>query len=93
MKTHNLISMLLVAMIGLFLTSCAPTVGVRADYGYGPSYGYGYSPYRYGYRRPVVVTPPPRVVYRSYPKRHYYRNQYRAPQQYSYRSHRGRGPR
>jgi hypothetical protein len=84
--------MLAIALIGIFLTSCAPTVGVRADYGYGPSYGYGYSPYRYGYRRPIIVTPPPRVSYRSYPR---YRNNYRrAPQQYSYRSHRGgRGPR
>ncbi|RRB11090.1 hypothetical protein [Larkinella knui] len=93
MKTHNLISMLVIALLGLVLTSCAPTVGVRADYGYGPSYGYGYNPYRYGYRRPVIVTPPPRVYYRSYSRRPHYRNNYRAPQHYSYRSQRSRGPR
>ncbi|MGM9509821.1 MULTISPECIES: hypothetical protein [Larkinella] len=101
MKTHNLISMLAIVLIGFVLTSCAPSVGVgvRTDYGYGPSYGYGYSPYRYGYRRPpIIVTPPPRVVYKSHPRRYrapQYRNSYRrgAPQQYGYRSQRSRGPR
>ncbi|MFC5410941.1 hypothetical protein ACFPMF_16595 [Larkinella bovis] len=87
MKTHSLISMLVIALLGIVLTSCAPSVGVRADYGYGPRYGY--SPYMYR-RPPVIVTPPPRVIYRSHPHRQkHYRNYRRAPQQYSYRPYRG----
>ncbi|MGA0560389.1 hypothetical protein ACO2Q8_27240 [Larkinella sp. VNQ87] len=101
MKTHKLSSVLVIALLGIVLASCAPSVGVgvRADYGY-PRYGYApYAPYGYYRRPPVIVTPPPRVYYKSHPRRYYrspqYRNGYRrgAPQQYGYRSQRSRGPR
>lgn len=96
MKTHKLTSLLVIAVLGIVLTSCAPSVGVRADYGYGPRYGYGYSPYRYYRQPPVIVTPPPRVYYKSHPRRHREyrsRNYRRAPQQYGYRQNGSRGPR
>lgn len=60
-------------LLGLTLVSCGPSyVGVNA--GYGPRYRYYDRPYGYYYRPapPVIVTPPPRVYYRSpYRYRHY----------------------
>ncbi|MGV3559275.1 hypothetical protein [Larkinella arboricola] len=98
MKTHNLTSLLVIALLGIVLTSCAPSVGVgvRADYGPGYPYGYGYAPYRYYRQPPVIVTPPPRVYYKSHPRRYrerHFRHDNRRGQQYGYRPNRSRGPR
>ncbi|OIN57975.1 hypothetical protein [Arsenicibacter rosenii] len=90
MKTLKASALLVGLVLTLILSSCGPSyVGVRTGYGpnYGPAYGYGPGYYR---PRRVIVTPPPRVVYRSYPR--YYRS---APPAYGrhYDGGRSRGPR
>lgn len=82
MKTQRLLSLFAIVLVAFTLTNCAPYVGVRADYGPGPRYGY-YGPRPY-YRPvpPVIVTPPPVAVrpYRYYaprPRYYSYRNPYR----------------
>lgn len=78
-------------LLALTLVSCSPYANVGVSANYGRPYGgyYGYRPYGYGYRAPVIVSRPPVVVN---PRRYYTpRSYYSTPRSYGPRAYGGGG--